>query len=1040
MADFHSLKNRPRIRVSLIAISLGVALSAIGVAEEQSRSCPSVNGQPHHSESSSFFRSTTSPDFKKLLASELDKLNNELPRETMQRVRTDADRYFKIAKGDDGRLVLLISTLRYMREKRLFYQQQFNSTVQVQLNSLMDDVFDSFADEIYGPIPFGKNELRELCEQCPYTPVLASIDPYFRVPIAQHKEDEIRATLRARLKDMAKYRQLMWMSAPDLSLEERRILWRAFIRNTIRLLIVQPIIGTVNAVISEYDDKDASAISLAQGNSAEPVKEKFAPSESDETAFDLLRTSNERVFSVALSLLPMLADGVTASNANEWRSFLVNLHLKSTFPPYTEISTCMSIGVCKQWWVIIFAHLESNDGRLLAEQHLGGRCFVYDVDNWRLYEHLPDREQLSVLMEGIGQRFDGSVFFLNDYRCGDVLNALNCANSLSRTWTLHNPVYPSNTQTLSKSDVLSTVFGHWPNRCSLRRLNGQTVEYVLGNDRILLEGKRGKRGTILTNATLPSIGCSFHLAPNWELGDKGTYVPIHCTMFAQGVVIKHIAESSIRSTVILRAPGRVDVTVDVRQISNPLVRCKKEPDEEDATLFSAYLMRSNVLLNLHSSLDHIMADSVDGKRGMDYAAELYLLECLETEAVGIPRALQFYLDDIKTGLLLAMCRKSDALTLLAKQALLLQSNTDKEYVQAYLGFYTEALRHQATRVTSARTTLPCFLCCAAEEEKRGEDALEKGHSSEPYFTIDLKRTSLPGDNDITPREDIASRLYTLVGKQFGDGKMASYVKDQLDLLWEKFPDYRTVGKEPASGIASLWEAESQHITHRKDDYVRANEIALLLWRTYHCLVANHHPLRPEEATRKTSQLRRLEKVLERLDSEVTRQQADIPEGAHAAIRAEAQRCIRRLNEYSASPCYPLFFYPLSDDAFERAIDSIDTKLQKEIHRFIEEYSAHRKKLLDEALQNARNENRNVDFFQNSLRKWSNLQGRALVSLTMGNIVRHYCVVDRNLDYDDSTVFPFWKVKGISVVYRMQEGLSTELNIDWKVLTPHASDK
>ena len=290
-------------------------------------------------------------------------------------------------------------------------------------------------------------------------------------------------------------------------------------------------------------------------------------------------------------------------------------------------------------------------------------------------------------------------------------------------------------------------------------------------------------------------------------------------------------------------------------------------------------------------------------------------------------------------------------------------------------------------------------------------------------------------SDVAVREDIASRLYTLTGKQYGESKTASRVKNQLDLLWRQFPDYRAVSKESASRIEALWAAESQHITQDKDDSVQANEIALLIWQTYHCLVADHHPLAPEETKRKSTQLEKLAKVLEQFDSEVTWHQTDIPRETREMIREESRRCIIRLNDYSNSPQCPLFYYPLHDAAFGKAVDAINSQAQKEIQRFREEYSDYRKKLLEEAMKKARTPEKNADFFQRSLRNWSNLQAKSIVSLTMGNIVRHYCMVDRNLNYDDSAMFPFWKVKGIGVAYKMQEGLSMELKVDWKVLTP-----
>ena len=361
-------------------------------------------------------------------------------------------------------------------------------------------------------------------------------------------------------------------------------------------------------------------------------------------------------------------------------------------------------------------------------------------------------------------------------------------------------------------------------------------------------------------------------------------------------------------------------------------------------------------------------------------------------------------------------------------------------MQAYLDYYSRVLRPETNGATPLTTNLRCFFAYTTEKEGRRQDAVNEAYSAKPQFTIDLKRYDHPRDNEVVLCKYIASRLGALLNEQYEGGETTSYLKAQLDELWDKYPDYRNASKEAVSRIEPLWKAASQSILQSKDGFLRANETVSLIWQTYHCLVADHHPLTPEESARKTVQLQMLDKVLEELDSEVVRQKADLPEEILEAIRAEAQRCITRLNEYSGSPAYPLLYYPLHDDAFEKAINSIETKVQIDIHMFLEGYSARRKKLLEDAVQNARKEDEHIDFFQNMLRKPSELQGKALIALTMGNIMRHYCIVDRNLDYNDPTMFPFWKVNGISVVYRMQEGLSTELDIDWKVRMPAPSDK
>lgn len=286
----------------------------------------------------------------------------------------------------------------------------------------------------------------------------------------------------------------------------------------------------------------------------------------------------------------------------------------------------------------------------------------------------------------------------------------------------------------------------------------------------------------------------------------------------------------------------------------------------------------------------------------------------------------------------------------------------------------------------------------------GVSAATKEYLRKPKFRIDLTPSSHVGDNDPTAREDMPLLLARLANERY-KGEMVDYVKVQLDLMWDKFPEYRSASKEAALRIAAFWRTTGQSDDGTREGSTRTNEIAALIWQTYHCLLVDHHPLAPEVSRRKATQLRRLEEVLAHLESKVARRKADLPKDALAAIRAEAQRCITRLHEYGGSSIWPLFYYPLQDAVFEKAINNMETDAQRNIDKYLVEYSAHRNM------------------------KWAELQGKALVSLTMGSIVRHYCLVERNLDYDDPTVFPFWKVTGAGCAYYMGSGLRLVMSID-----------
>lgn len=281
--------------------------------------------------------------------------------------------------------------------------------------------------------------------------------------------------------------------------------------------------------------------------------------------------------------------------------------------------------------------------------------------------------------------------------------------------------------------------------------------------------------------------------------------------------------------------------------------------------------------------------------------------------------------------------------------------------------------------------------------------------------------------------DIALRLNSLVDQQYG-GEAPAWVKQQVNLLWDKFPDYRYASKDTASRIASLWQPPGQLAAIPTNDFSQANQIALLIWQTYHCLAAEHYPLDAEANQRKTAQLLRLELFLERLDSEVARRLPDLPQEVRSAIRSEARQCLARLHEYAASPAIPLFYYPLSDAAFEKTISSIETESIERIEQSVGKLSCYRDMPPAHELRFAWNKKQKVDRFKKGMVRTAELHGQALVSLTMGTIAGNY-VRGRNFNYSDSRMFPFWKVNGLGTFCGNSGYMRLSLGVDWNARLP-----
>ena len=287
-SGWRSLLDQSWFKPSLVAITLSTALNAAAAAQPASF-------QLGQNDSNLLFNANSNSYARNRIMSELDKFDHELPAKTAEQVRADTERYYQISSGDNLQFVQLIGALIYLHKNQLFERPQFNPEVQKQMEALTQDVFDSLRSGMFGAIPLEQAELRELCRGSPYTSTFPAIDPYFRVPIEQGKEDEIRTTLHARLREMAKNRELLWMNAPRLSPDDRRVLWKAFIREAIDILIVDPSVAPVKEAVSKCITQDEDLARLIETKPTVTNEAIFEPPKTDKTDFDRLRTSNERV-------------------------------------------------------------------------------------------------------------------------------------------------------------------------------------------------------------------------------------------------------------------------------------------------------------------------------------------------------------------------------------------------------------------------------------------------------------------------------------------------------------------------------------------------------------------------------------------------------------------------------------------------------------------------------------------------------------------------------------------------------------------------
>ena len=271
-------------------------------------------------------------------------------------------------------------------------------------------------------------------------------------------------------------------------------------------------------------------------------------------------------------------------------------------------------------------------------------------------------------------------------------------------------------------------------------------------------------------------------------------------------------------------------------------------------------------------------------------------------------------------------------------------------------------------------------------------------------------------------EDLASQIEQLASARYSGSELAS-IKQQLSELQSHFADHRYFSLKTAERIIALWEPGLRPDGSSGDDSTLESALRTLVWRTYHCLRADLHPLSLEDDKRKAEQVEKLARLLNQLDIEAARRKK-LPEAAIDGVRTEALRCIARLKEYTHSPAYPLFYYPLPDDAFEKALTDLRAYIQNRIDALIEDC--------------AREASRRAEVPRSGAGKKAAAaleeqvlgnRGSAMAALTMGNIVRNYAFTKRNLDVTDAEMFPFWKVNSVGVEYKMHEGLRFQLGID-----------
>jgi hypothetical protein len=266
-----------------------------------------------------------------------------------------------------------------------------------------------------------------------------------------------------------------------------------------------------------------------------------------------------------------------------------------------------------------------------------------------------------------------------------------------------------------------------------------------------------------------------------------------------------------------------------------------------------------------------------------------------------------------------------------------------------------------------------------------------------------------------------------IRKTCNDSELQHSLLQQVQLLRKSFENHQ-LSPQLIRETKFLWKQGIEYLPKQNNHFDDADCVLGLIWQTYHAMLSERQPLSDFEKEEKILQLQQLLQVLDGIIPAMNRQNK-LSDKMIQVITNEVNRCKMRLNTYCGSPFYPLLYYPLPKESFDNTMKKIQKQLDEEIENFWKNIDQYTQSLRDDAVRQAKSGNKTrIDFFQNKTNVHMLLQSQTLVALTMGNIVRHYGLLNRKLNYKNTEFFPLPNTKGIGLSYRMQEGLNIRLTL------------
>jgi len=878
----------------------------------------------------------------------------------------------------------LLASIRYIRSHAEPGGEPFSDKSTESVPQLLQCLNEALRRSGLPEIECGANEFRSIVAGLlPRSYANDLVNPYFREPVSALRIAEICGEIQAAVDELSPSRRFYLGFQPEITEPQRKWISERYRLQLVRDGIAAPLMRDTRLAIEAEMQRIVDHYGLADQDAVRPLPEKTdIPPRDDTSEFGSLNESFERLYGTVFSFLPLL---LLQEEGGASHRTTIDVEIELLRAPGSKLRTSVASSVDQGWWLILFDHFESSDGRYFGEDRLSGVCLAFDRVERRLYLYEPSTHELKPVCESGQNPVVKGFYLLSGYRFSDVWGAMNTAESLARY--------------VKTKDFPNLETGR----------NREALDGMLGRSGLTASGIVLSR----SEAQIPRIVIPFGLSSSQSLADASYLLPAQIVLFPNGATLD-LAFQAEQSR--FTAPHRLRVLSRKRDI-----RGGRSMDRDSKRVSIATIAKDLLYGCTTYRMREVARCAATCANAGEVESSLESLRQLSMVS-GHSQSVSLCLNDLMIGHLLALSRTAEAMDLLHAQVLLLQTHPDRDYPAEYFGYYAKRLGQDS--ISGDRFRVHCFFL---------------PHDPQTVPTPELRPVpDLPAglfngasgtrrDPALEATQDIGVRLHDSLSS-ISEASLRIYLERMLTEALADSPEIRFVDIETADEIEDLWNRGIANLVETRDSNRQMIHSVTLVWQVYHRCLAYWEPISRQFEQQKKGQLASLNAVIDRLSEQV--QGWDfIDKSGRDALTAECLRSQLRLAEYSSSPFYPFLYYPLNEAAFRSALASVES-------RVVQDAESLHSKLIQARLDGIHGEvqklgrNVDLDLFQTKARTSAALHLPTLASLTLGNIIRQYGIVERRIDYRDRRMFPIGSTRGLSVVYQMQGGIFTEVHVEW----------